>query len=137
MISFFPDLNVWIALSVSGHSHSREAWNWINLLPREAKLVFSRYTHIGFLRLLTNESAMGEQTLTLLSTLHSGRRRRLSEQKRLQNGSLSLKLPDGSALGYATYVSKGAATDVDAAGSSSGRWRGGQRAGGGPVVFRC
>ena len=65
MISFFPDLNVWIELSVSGHSHSREAWNWINLLPREAKLVFSRYTHIGLLRLLTNESAMGEQTLTL------------------------------------------------------------------------
>jgi predicted nucleic acid-binding protein len=28
-------------------------------------LIFSRYTHIGLLRLLTNQAAMGEQTLTL------------------------------------------------------------------------
>jgi uncharacterized protein len=65
MISFFPDLNVWLALSVASHSHSTDAWNWMNLLPREAKLIFSRYTHIGLLRLLTNQSIMGEQTLTL------------------------------------------------------------------------
>jgi toxin-antitoxin system PIN domain toxin len=65
MISFFPDLNVWLALSVSGHRHNTEAWNWLNPLPREARLVLSRYTHIGLLRLLTNQSAMGEQTLTL------------------------------------------------------------------------
>jgi toxin-antitoxin system PIN domain toxin len=65
MISFFLDLNVWLALSVAGHRHNAEAWNWLNLLPREARLVFSRYTHIGLLRLLTNESAMGEQTLKL------------------------------------------------------------------------
>jgi len=65
MISFFPDLNVWLALSVSAHIHSPEAWNWLNLVPRQAKLIFCRYTHIGFLRLLTNEAAMGEQTLTL------------------------------------------------------------------------
>jgi toxin-antitoxin system PIN domain toxin len=65
MTSFFPDLNVWLALSVGGHRHSAEAWNWLNLLPREARLIFSRYTHVGLLRLLTNQSAMGEQTLTL------------------------------------------------------------------------
>jgi toxin-antitoxin system PIN domain toxin len=65
MISFFPDLNVWLALSVAGHRHDTEAWNWINLLPREARLILSRYTHIGLLRLLTNQSVMGEQTLTL------------------------------------------------------------------------
>jgi toxin-antitoxin system PIN domain toxin len=65
MISFFPDLNVWLALSISGHRHNTEAWNWLNPLPREARLVLSRYTHIGLLRLLTNQSAMGEQTLTL------------------------------------------------------------------------
>ena len=65
MTSFFPDLNVWLALSVGGHRHNAEAWNWLNLLPREARLIFSRYTHVGLLRLLTNESAMGEQTLTL------------------------------------------------------------------------
>jgi uncharacterized protein len=65
MTSFFPDLNVWLALSVAGHTHSADAWAWANLLPREAQLIFCRYTHIGLLRLLTNHAVMGEQTLTL------------------------------------------------------------------------
>ncbi len=65
MISFFPDLNVWLALSVASHSHRVEAWNWLALVPHEARLIFSRYTQIGLLRLLTNQSVMGEQTLTL------------------------------------------------------------------------
>jgi uncharacterized protein len=65
MTSFFPDLNVWLALSVAGHSHSRDAWSWANLLPRETRLIFCRYTQIGLLRLLTNQAVMGEQTLTL------------------------------------------------------------------------
>jgi hypothetical protein len=65
MISFLPDLNVWVALSVAGHSHSAEAWNWIGLLPGETRLIFCRYTHVGLLRLLTNASVMGEQTLNL------------------------------------------------------------------------
>ena len=65
MTSFFPDLNVWLALSDAGHRHTAEAWNWLNLLPRESRLFFSRYTQVGLLRLLTNQSVMGEQTLTL------------------------------------------------------------------------
>jgi uncharacterized protein len=65
MTSFFPDLNVWMALSVAGHSHSAAAWNWLALLPADARLVFSRYTHVGLLRLLTHQAVMGEQTLTL------------------------------------------------------------------------
>jgi uncharacterized protein len=65
MTSFFPDLNVWLALSVAGHRHNSEAWNWARLLTGEVSLIFSRYTNIGLLRLLTNESVMGEQTLTL------------------------------------------------------------------------
>ncbi len=63
--SFFPDLNVWLALSVAAHPHGAQAWHWLNLLPRESGLIFSRYTHIGLLRLLANESVMGEETLTL------------------------------------------------------------------------
>ena len=65
MISFFPDLNVWLTLSVSGHGHNAEAWNWLNLLPRDRSLIFSRYTQVGLLHLLTNRSVMGERTLTL------------------------------------------------------------------------
>lgn len=65
MTSFFPDLNVWLALSVAGHRHSMEAWRWIELLSPQSRLYFARYTQVGLLRLLTNESVMGEHTLTL------------------------------------------------------------------------
>jgi toxin-antitoxin system PIN domain toxin len=65
MTSFFPDLNVWLALSVAGHRHNAEALNWFNLLPGEAQLMFSRYSQLGLLRLLTDQSVMGEQTLVL------------------------------------------------------------------------
>jgi toxin-antitoxin system PIN domain toxin len=65
MTSFFPDLNVWLALSDAGHRHSAEAWNWLNLLSQESRLYFSRYTQVGLLRLLANQSVMGERTLTL------------------------------------------------------------------------
>jgi uncharacterized protein len=67
MISFFPDLNVWLALSFTEHSHSGDAWRWLNELPKDATLLFCRYTHIGLLRLLTNPAAMGEYTLTVES----------------------------------------------------------------------
>ena len=65
MTSFFPDLNVWLALSDSGHTHSAAAWKWRQMLPDDAQLIFSRYTQIGLLRLLTNISIMGDQALTL------------------------------------------------------------------------
>jgi uncharacterized protein len=65
MTLFFPDLNVWLALSVSSHSHTRKAWSWLGLVPDDARLIFSRYTQVGLLRLLTNRAAMGEQTLNL------------------------------------------------------------------------
>ena len=65
MTSFFPDLNVWIALSVSGHSHSVEAWTWFESLPTAARLIFCRYTQVGLLRLLTSQAAMREETLTV------------------------------------------------------------------------
>jgi uncharacterized protein len=65
MTLFFPDLNVWLALSDPGHAHSAGAWKWREILPDDHKLIFSRYTQIGLLRLLTNVSVMGDQTLTL------------------------------------------------------------------------
>jgi predicted nucleic acid-binding protein len=34
-------------------------------LASDAKLLFSRYTQIGLLRLLTNKAVMGEETLTV------------------------------------------------------------------------
>jgi toxin-antitoxin system PIN domain toxin len=65
MTLFFPDLNVWLALSDTGHTHSASAWKWLRILPDDRKLIFSRYTQIGLLRLLTNTSVMGDQTLTV------------------------------------------------------------------------
>lgn len=65
MTLFFPDLNVWLALSVADHTHNREAWSWLDLLPGDGKLIFSRYTQLGFLRLLSNQTIMGAQTVTL------------------------------------------------------------------------
>ncbi|HWG22212.1 MAG TPA: TA system VapC family ribonuclease toxin [Terracidiphilus sp.] len=65
MTLLFTDLNVWLALSVNGHPHNAVAWAWLNGLPDDARLIFSRYTQLGLLRLLTNPTVMGDQTLTL------------------------------------------------------------------------
>ena len=61
MTSFFPDLNVWFALSVEGHLHGGAAWQWLNAVPRGRKLIFCRQTHLGLIRLLTNSAAMGKR----------------------------------------------------------------------------
>jgi len=58
MTLFFLDLNVWLALSFDGHSHNYSAWGWLNELPNDTTLLFSRYTQLGLLRLLTNTAAM-------------------------------------------------------------------------------
>ena len=65
MTSFFPDVNVWLALSHAANFHNGKAWSWFNLVAPENRLIFSRYTQLGLLRLLTNQAVMGEQTLTL------------------------------------------------------------------------
>ena len=65
MTSFFPDVNVWLALSVAQHPHNAPSWNWLNMLSPVPTLLFCRVTQLGLLRLLTNESVMGEKVCTL------------------------------------------------------------------------
>jgi len=65
MTLLFSDLNFWLALSVSGHPRNGVAWGWLQELPSDSTLIFSRYTQLGLLRLLTNASVMGDETLTL------------------------------------------------------------------------
>ena len=65
MTSFFPDLNVWLALSDAGNSHAADAWRWLNQLPADTTLLFSRYTQLGLLRLLTNTAVMGDYAYTV------------------------------------------------------------------------
>ena len=67
MTLFFPDLNVWLALTVEQHPHAATAWNWFDSQKGDDLLVFSRYTQLGFLRLLTSATVMGERRLTLNS----------------------------------------------------------------------
>jgi toxin-antitoxin system PIN domain toxin len=55
----FPDVNVWIALTYSGHTHHSVAVTWFAALDTNARLCFCRFTQISFLRLLTTEAAMG------------------------------------------------------------------------------
>ncbi len=62
--SVFPDVNVWLAFSTRDHQHFQPAWNWYAALPAQTKLLFCRFTQLGFLRLLTTQSVMGMGTLT-------------------------------------------------------------------------
>ena len=54
MTLYFPDVNIWIALSFNRHAHNDAAMRWIRSVRREDRLLFSRYTQLGLLRLLTN-----------------------------------------------------------------------------------
>jgi len=65
MTLLFPDLNIWLALSVEGHIHNERAWRWLRSRSEESRLIFSRYTQIGLLRLLTNAAAMSDRVLTV------------------------------------------------------------------------
>ena len=65
MTLYFPDLNVWLALSVPDHAQRSQAWKWLARLDVDDRFIFSRYTQLGLLRLLTNVSVMGGQVLTL------------------------------------------------------------------------
>lgn len=67
MTSFFPDLNVWLALCDAGNSHAADAWSWLKDLPADTTLLFSRYTQVGLLRLLTNTAVMGDYAHTVQS----------------------------------------------------------------------
>jgi uncharacterized protein len=57
-----PDVSVWIALIVAEHVGHRTAVEWYGW-PDWDTLVFSRVTHMGFLRLLTNQHVMGKGDL--------------------------------------------------------------------------
>ena len=60
MKSYFPDVNIWIALTYRGHVHHPLAGRWFDGLGSEPVL-FCRFTQLGFLRLLTNAHVMGGQ----------------------------------------------------------------------------
>ena len=60
----FPDLNVWIALTLTAHEHHFIAWAWYQSLRDSQELVFCRITQLGFLRLVTTEAVARHETLS-------------------------------------------------------------------------
>lgn len=64
MTLYFPDVNVWVALSVQGHVHNETATRWLARVRREDRIIFGRFTQMGLLRLLTNSTVMVEEALT-------------------------------------------------------------------------
>lgn len=48
------DVNVWLALSLSGHRHHKTAVAWFDSLSQPKSVAFCRATQQGFLRLLTS-----------------------------------------------------------------------------------
>ena len=70
MKSFFPDVNVWIALAYEGHQHHSEALDWLGTLVGET-VEFCRITQLGFLRLLTQPSVMHEEVRSQKEAWHA------------------------------------------------------------------
>lgn len=63
MKSYFPDINVWVALAYRGRQHHAAAASWFERLGGEP-ICFCRFTQLGFLRLLTHPAVMREEVKT-------------------------------------------------------------------------
>jgi uncharacterized protein len=60
------DVNVWLALAHEGHPHHEKAVNqWPSLLEPS----FCRITQLAFLRLLGNQTVMGDSVLTARASM--------------------------------------------------------------------
>jgi toxin-antitoxin system PIN domain toxin len=62
MTSYFPDINVWVALAYRGHQHHSVAASWFDRVNHTAG--FCRLTQLGFLRLLTHPAVMADEVKT-------------------------------------------------------------------------
>jgi len=58
----FPDVNVWVALSIE-HVHGRPALRWWQ--EETGPIAFCRFTQLGLLRLLTTPAVMSGKPLTM------------------------------------------------------------------------
>jgi toxin-antitoxin system PIN domain toxin len=59
----FPDINVWLALASHEHVHGRLAAAWWE--EAGSTIAFTRFTQLGFLRLLTTAAAMDGKPLSM------------------------------------------------------------------------
>jgi uncharacterized protein len=63
MRSYFPDINVWVALTYRGHDHHPVAASWFEHLEI-SPIFFCRLTQLGLLRLLTHAAVMRDEVRT-------------------------------------------------------------------------
>ena len=59
----FPDVNVWLALLLENHAHRRATQKWWQ--STDATIVFTRFTELSVLRLLTTGAAMDDKPLSM------------------------------------------------------------------------
>jgi toxin-antitoxin system PIN domain toxin len=64
-----PDVNVWLALSFSAHTHHPSANTWFRSLTDET-CYFCRMTQQGFLRLATNPTVLKADAVSLSGAWH-------------------------------------------------------------------
>lgn len=62
-MTYFPDVNVWIALASDAHVHHAVATAWFESVGGDT-VAFCRITELGFLRLLTNRHVMRDDVVS-------------------------------------------------------------------------
>src|SRR5437764_14976914 len=68
-MTYLPDVNLWIALTIAEHVHHQIARHWFEAAADDT-IAFCRVTQIGFLRRLTNDKVMGADVLTPARAWH-------------------------------------------------------------------
>jgi toxin-antitoxin system PIN domain toxin len=58
-----PDINIWIALAIAEHPHTRAASRW--WVQHDGLVAFIRHSQMGFLRVTTTAAAMAGKPLTI------------------------------------------------------------------------
>jgi uncharacterized protein len=65
MTLYFPDVNTWLALTWSRHVHHSAAVTWFEGVSDPSRFLFSRYSQLGLLRLVTNAQVMADSVVNL------------------------------------------------------------------------
>jgi uncharacterized protein len=60
----FPDVNVWIALTLESHVHNAIAARWLAGLGQDSSVCFCRITQLSLLRLLTTQAVMASEVMS-------------------------------------------------------------------------
>jgi uncharacterized protein len=63
------DINIWLSLTLSGHTHHRSTREWIETVETPSSLYFCRSTQQGLLRLLTTKEVLSRYGLAPLSNV--------------------------------------------------------------------